>query len=130
MAGRIRKCNYSKHRRSELAAGTLRRTAPSLDCKPVCYSFFSSAYDLKELLTSQTVSLLFFKKRITVNVHERVDPAFVFAVVFLLNRLFASILGQVKLVANVSICDCDVSVVFLVVRFGLAGTTFFMSVRL
>jgi hypothetical protein len=36
-----------------------------LDRKPVCYSFFSFAYDLQELLTGQSVSLLIFERSVS-----------------------------------------------------------------
>ena len=63
----------------------------------------------QELLASQTVSLLIFgEKRIAINVHERVDPALVFAIVLLLNCLFEGIFGKIQLITNICTFDGDV----------------------
>ena len=97
-----------------------------LDREPVCYSCFSSAYDFQELLASQTVSLLIFgEKRIAINVHERVDPALVFAVVLLLNCLFEGIFGKIQLITNICIFDGDVFGGLLGGSFRVGGFDFF-----
>ena len=64
---------------------------------------------------------VFGQKRITVDVHERVDPAVVFAVVFLRNRLFEGVFGKVQLIADIRILNGDVFGGFLGDSFRVGG---------
>ena len=103
-----------------------------LDCKTLCYSFFSFACGFQELFTGQSVSLLFAlgEQGFTVVVHERIDPALIFKVVILINGLFERVLGQIKLITNICILNCNVFCGFLDGPFRVGGLDFFMLFNL